>query len=572
MGLRGVRGRFGVSKRPTPLNLFAPKSCDYNIADSAPQAPDSSQKLDREPVRVLLLAANTLTEPYPVLPIGLLAVARALRQDGQEVFFHDCLQQGADSESLSKSLELARPQVIGISLRNIDSTDSQNTGWVLDKYKRIIETLRSLSTAPVMVGGAGFSIMPELILDHLGADCGVVGEGEELAPVVSRVLADRGAGLADGSGSVAPLRRLWRQEHLKHWERDLPGTTRGLEQERPLFEYYQGQGGLVGVQSKRGCPYKCLYCTYPQIEGHRLRARQAGAVTAELEYLKKNHGLRNFYFTDSVFNDDAGHWLELLEDMVRKKLDLGFAAYFRPARVGREEMKLAQRAGLMAIESGLDSSSAQTMRCMKKPFIPEEVLEFQEICVDLKIPVGHFVIFGGPGETDSTLEDGLKFVTSIPSCVIFAGVGIRVFPGSGIHDLMRSEARFTKSGSLSGYASGNLSHNVYGHLYGHASGDAPGNMRDVGMLGGGSRVDYIDYLDEKNLLKPFFYFAEGFDLEKGMARINQSFKGRRTCFFPPEAAGKRTEVLRRLGYSGLLWPDLIRFDAPERASRRSKAL
>lgn len=520
------------------------------------QAEKLAQERARKPLRVLLLVANTLTEPYPVLPIGLLAVSRALRHDGQEVFFHDCLQQGAASDALRNTLDQVRPHVIGLSLRNIDSTDSLGTIWVLDDYKKLIQTLRGLSSAPIMLGGAGFSIMPEMVLDYLGADCGIVGEGEELAPVVSRALADWAV-----AGSVAPLRRLWRQEHLKHWERDLPVAIPDLDRERPFFEYYQSQGGLVGVQSKRGCPYKCLYCTYPQIEGAKLRTRPVSAVTAELEYLKKNHGLRDFYFTDSVFNDDAGHWLELLEDMVRKNLDLRFAAYFRPARVGREEMKLAQRAGLMAIESGLDSSSAHTMRCMKKPFTPGEVLEFQKLCVELKIPVGHFVIFGGPGETESTLEDGLRFVTALPSCVIFAGIGIRVFPGSGIHTLMRSEARFSAP-----------CHSE------HTPGDVIGNINYLSDMPGAGAVnpagstEHVDYLDERNLLKPFFYFADGLDLEKAIVRIDQCFKGRRTCFFPPEAAGKRTEVLRRLGYSGLLWPDLIRFDAPKRALRRSEVL
>ena len=56
------------------------------------------------------------------------------------------------------------PEVVGISLRNLDSSSfPQNTSY-MDDYKALVEAIRSRSDAPIVLGGAGFTVMPTTIL------------------------------------------------------------------------------------------------------------------------------------------------------------------------------------------------------------------------------------------------------------------------------------------------------------------------------------------------------------------------------------------------------------------------
>ena len=67
-------------------------------------------------------------------------------------------------------------------------------------------------------------------------------------------------------------------------------------------------------------------------------------------------------------------------------------------------MSLLKRSGLYAIEAGSDASSDETLAGLNKQFTFDDVYEFNEVCVDAQIPCAHYVIFGGPGETDSVYQ------------------------------------------------------------------------------------------------------------------------------------------------------------------------
>jgi radical SAM superfamily enzyme YgiQ (UPF0313 family) len=72
------------------------------------------------------------------------------------------------------------PDLVGISLRNIDNTDTTDPMGFMGGYRFVVETVRQVSSAPIVLGGSGFTLFPRRILDELGADFGIVGEGERL--------------------------------------------------------------------------------------------------------------------------------------------------------------------------------------------------------------------------------------------------------------------------------------------------------------------------------------------------------------------------------------------------------
>lgn len=446
--------------------------------------------------RVFLVSANTTVEPYPVYPLGMSLVAGALAARGHEVRQFDLLAAGQDLERLGRELAAFAPAAVGISLRNIDNVDSfaGESGWYLETARQLTAAIRAATAVPIFIGGAGFTLMPEAILDFLGADHGVVGEGEGLAVAlvealaagrpVPRLLRTEGPGL-DGAGFATPLL------------------------EPRAVDFYLGETGLVNFQTKRGCPHHCAYCTYPLIEGNRYRPRDPAAVAEDLRRLQRDHGVERVFFTDSVFNDLAGHHLLVAEELIRRELGLRWGGIFRPQRTGRAELALLKRAGLYAMELGTDAAADLTLAGLEKGFTFAEVAAFNRAAVAEEIPAAHFIMFGGPGETADTVREGLENIARLERCVVFAFSGIRILPGTGIHRRAIAE--------------------------GVIAADTP-------------------------LLHPVYYFAPGLDVAAMNAAIDGAFRKRRDRIFPPAAGKERMAVMQRFGYRGLLWDRLISFE------------
>ncbi len=126
---------------------------------------------------------------------------------------------------------------------------------------------------------------------------------------------------------------------LKGWSMRMHSATRVNEKKRycpdpkvcfdaGLLEFYWKHGGMLNIQTKRGCPYQCIYCTYPLIEGSTVRTLDAGRVADTLADLYFKKKIDYVFFTDSIFNINNAYNLELAERMISKKMDLKWGGYF----------------------------------------------------------------------------------------------------------------------------------------------------------------------------------------------------------------------------------------------------
>jgi radical SAM superfamily enzyme YgiQ (UPF0313 family) len=136
-------------------------------------------------MRVLLISANTEQINMPVLPLGMACVAAAVRNAGHEVETLNLMARRGDiREYLDEAVAGFGPDIVGISVRNIDDQTMDPPHFLLDSVKPVIEAIRSSADVPILLGGAGYSIFPKSTLDYLGADLGIRGEGEQVLPVL----------------------------------------------------------------------------------------------------------------------------------------------------------------------------------------------------------------------------------------------------------------------------------------------------------------------------------------------------------------------------------------------------
>src|SRR3990172_10727389 len=107
-------------------------------------------------------------------------IAAALTAAGHEVRQFDFLQQKNSMDALGQDIKRFGPELIGISVRNIDNVNLMNEQYYIEIVKNIVKKIREVSNVKVILGGAGFSLIPDLILKETGADYGIIGEGEGL--------------------------------------------------------------------------------------------------------------------------------------------------------------------------------------------------------------------------------------------------------------------------------------------------------------------------------------------------------------------------------------------------------
>ncbi len=369
--------------------------------------------------------------------MGMAVVGAALEDDGHQVRMYDYLAAGQNDSDLIHAVEEYRPEFIGLSIRNLD--DNIDSSFEIDNAKKfkwisgLVEQMKSTTTAPVIIGGPAFSLMPETILDVTGADYGITGEGEK---AICQLITD--------------LRENRKTDRIICGsEFFLSGSgIKGALYEESLVHYYYETSDFINIQTKRGCPFNCVYCTYPSLEGHCFRYRDNEEVIDEIRRLKTQLGCNSFFFTDSIFNDPAGRYRELLEDIISKDLDIKWAAYFTPYRLEKADIDLCKRAGLFAVELGTDASNTTALAGLNKMFDWDGVVKANDVITNAGLACAHFVIFGGPDETYETLAEGIENCRRLEKCVVFGYAGIRIYPGTLLLERALSEGVFDGNTSL----------------------------------------------------------------------------------------------------------------------------
>jgi radical SAM superfamily enzyme YgiQ (UPF0313 family) len=306
---------------------------------------------------------------------------------------------------------------VGLGLRNIDNSGYPETVRYVEDFRALVRAARAATDAPIVLGGAGYSILPREILDYTGADHGIEGEGE--AAIVELVAAIQ-AGAAR-RGTVWPRRPV--------------PVGRVRPARVPLFDlaYYHDVGGMANAQTKRGCPEECVYCSYPLIEGRCVRARDPEDVVDELEGLVRDHAVRHVFFVDNVFNAPVDHAVAVCEAIVRRGLRLAWSAYLSPREFPPDLARAMVAAGCEGIEFGTDAAADATLAALKKGFTVDAVLAASRVCAALDLAFCHSLILGGPEETPETLARTLAVMEECAPTAVLAMTGIRVYPGTGIH-------------------------------------------------------------------------------------------------------------------------------------------
>jgi len=359
-------------------------------------------------MKVLLISANTLTTPYPVYPLGLDYVADAIAAD-HEIKIVDINNLG-EHGSLGREIDDYSPDIIGISLRNIDNADSVNRKGFIAEYRQYVKTIRESSKAPLVLGGSGFTLFPTEVMEALGAEYGIIGEGERLAHLLKAMEKQEDPSRIPGIMTLSKEKELPDPFDRSFALNYLPDISR--------TKYYLKNGGMLNLQTKRGCTFRCIYCTYPRIEGSHLRLIPPEDAANNALRLQDS-GAKYFFVTDSVFNSDYSHSIKVARAFINAGISIPWGAFFAPTNPPEGYFRIMADAGLSHVEFGTESLSGNMLKTYKKPFGARQIFNAHRAAIEAGLFVAHYFLLGGPGEDEDSLNETLSNIAMLNKSVFF---------------------------------------------------------------------------------------------------------------------------------------------------------
>ncbi|MBI5536844.1 MAG: radical SAM protein [Deltaproteobacteria bacterium] len=387
-------------------------------------------------MRVLLVSSNTERVNMVTMPVGLAMVACACRNAGHEVAVCDLLDAVDPVLAVQRAIELERPLVIGISVRNIDDQTRASPRFLLEQVRPVVSACQQATAVPIVLGGAGYSLFPDAALEYLGADFGVCGDGEAVFPSLLECI-ERGLDPAALAGVHARGRRDASPASFAESLDSLPCF------DASLLRYARGdvQDLWVPVQSRRGCPNDCSYCATAAIQGRTIRQRSPAAVVDAIRrYL--DAGFRSFYFVDNSFNIPERYALELCAALRALDPKPRWRCILYPHLIHEGLVRSMAEAGCVDVALGFESGNPGVLREMNKRYAPSDVAETSRLLALHGIRRSGFLLLGGPGESRASVEQSLDFAQSLSLDFLKITVGIRIYPGT------RLAERAVKDGML----------------------------------------------------------------------------------------------------------------------------
>ena len=305
-----------------------------------------------------ILLVNPNRARPPVAPIGLDYLAGALTDRGYRVHLLDLAFADDLEEAVLEYFDGNDPPLVGLSIRNTDDCQLADCTSFVPGLEEVVRHLRSASDAPLVLGGCGYSLFPEALVKRLGAEYGILSDGEEpLAALISHRRSGKPA--RDLPGLVV------REGGSIHLTPPAFAPRLSLPTDRSFVDNarYFREGGQGGFEGKRGCSHRCIYCADPVAKGRSVRKRDPEEVVREVRSLLRQ-GVDVLHTCDPEFNVPPDHAAGVCAQFVNRGLAdrVRWYAYMAPAPLPEDLPLLMRRAGCVGVNIGADSACDGQLR------------------------------------------------------------------------------------------------------------------------------------------------------------------------------------------------------------------
>jgi radical SAM superfamily enzyme YgiQ (UPF0313 family) len=469
---------------------------------------------------ILLVNPNQMQPP--VAPIALDYLASALKDSGHRVDLLDLCFSTDPFADIRRYFTSNSASIIAITLRNTDDTTFITRDFFLPRIKRIAECIRECTDAPIVIGGSGFSVAAEAVLEFCGLDLGIWGEGEYGLPLLVDRIA-KGEDYRDVPGAVYRGKEGLQRNSATYIDlAKMPMPRRDTVDNR---RYYR-EGGMGGVETKRGCPKKCIYCADPLGKGSKLRLRSPSSVADEIKSLL-DMGIEHIHICDSEFNYPYKHARSICREIIDRGLGsrLSWYAYCSPAPFDEDLARLFVQSGCAGVNFGVDSANDCILRTLGRDYTSEDVSRTADICHRSGLVFMYDLLLGGPGETRNSLRETIEAMKRMSPHRVGASLGVRVYPKTSLAKMILQQGPLETNPNLHGECDGSFLAPIF-YLSAELGDDASQYLE--GLIG----------VDERFMFMAGDSSSSNYNYNTNTVLVNAIRDGYRGAFW---------DILRRLG-------------------------
>jgi len=358
-------------------------------------------------------------------PLNLLYVATTLKTEGHDVVFVDAaIEQERYIKVLGRITDYTA--VIILCSTNTFKTDVMFLQDIKTRNSGILS----------IVFGSHPTFMPEYCLKEECIDIAVRREPEFIIKdIINNISLGRDwrniRGIGYRSNNKVILNDLYEFGDLD----SLPIPDRGyLPKGLDYFNPVVKRLPYTTMQTSRGCPGTCTFCTVPSFYGRKIRARSAKKVFDEMKILRES-GYKEIFFRDETFTVYKERNREICSMIIDNKIDVTWICNARINAISEDDIGLMKRAGCHMIKFGVESGEQFILDNIKKGIRLEQTRHVFRMCHELNMDTHAHVMLGCPGETVQSVENTIKFVKEIDPLTVSFGIHTP-YPGTELFEMV----------------------------------------------------------------------------------------------------------------------------------------
>jgi radical SAM superfamily enzyme YgiQ (UPF0313 family) len=367
-------------------------------------------------------------------PWGLAYLAACIRRDGISVEILDGQALQLPKEQLAREIRVTDFDVIGIS--------AFSTQFNAVRY--LSEHIKSVADVAIVVGGPLATYQPSFVIQKTKADFAVIGEGERTLPELLKQIENPQSvsGIAfrssDGEAVMtSPQEKLVDLDELPDPDFALFDMPKYLRQDNAFARKKAGSGNSMMLITSRGCPYSCNFCSKSD---RRFRSMSPSGIVRMVQKLKAEFDVREIVFGDELFLSSKGRFQDIGPDL--KRLGIQWGSQARVNLMNESFLDLVKASGCIGLGYGIESGSQKILENMGKRTTVVQIEKAMKYTMKLKIPVKVQLIFGYPGEDESTVQETIDLFDRIEHPGRRFNV-ITPLPGSQLYQDCISRGRIT---------------------------------------------------------------------------------------------------------------------------------
>jgi len=371
---------------------------------------------------------ETAYSPYMPFPFYMAYACALLEQEGYECLMVDGIAERITEEEFVNRAAAFQPDIIILEVATPSmETDLRQTRLIKEKCPEVKVAYCGLH----ILEGEG-----DFLANHEDVDFTLRGEYDYTALEFVKAL-DGKMKFEDvlGLSYLDPNSGKTHQNDRREVISDLGALPWPSRDHLPMYSYHDHPGGIPGpslqMWTSRGCPFRCIFCVWPQImyEGNKYVTREPVDVVDEVEYCVKRWGFKSFYFDDDTFNIGKKRLLKLSEEISKRNLGVPWAAMCRADTSDKETLRAMKDSGLMAVKYGVESASQELVDNSDKSLDLAKVEEMVRYTQELDIRVHLTFSFGLPGETHETALKTIQWSQELGPDTVQYSI-MTPFPGS----------------------------------------------------------------------------------------------------------------------------------------------